>query len=135
VAIGQAIQVRANVRAEFGLTKIIQGASAIISDGDTDTVRQFIGQQSSAELHPSYHIPPAYNTLDGRQDYNGLESDDLTVRVSKLTAMMADKAQDKTITKGFTGCSIVSNTASGLNRSIAFIGPAPLLNIIMPSSA
>jgi len=93
---------------------------------------------SSSETHPTYNIPLSYNTLDGSQNYNGEVDDNLTVRVSKLTSMMADKAQDKTIKLLPSGYQSVSNALNGTAREISF-NPVPAgiprLDVAMPSSA
>jgi hypothetical protein len=132
---GTATLVRLNVRSEFGIVKIVQGETASIGDLDTVNIRSFIGMGSLAETHPTYHVSPPYNTLDGRHNYNSLDNDSLTVRASKLTAMMADRAQDKTVQFNPHGYTIIQNATNGANQDISFPGVTPSLTISMPSSA
>lgn len=51
------------------------------------------------------------NTLNGQQNYFTKEGENVTSRVSKLTSMMADKAQDKTI-ELLSDHTVVNNTGS-----------------------
>ena len=97
----------------------------------------FIGMDNTSQLHPSYHITPGYNTIDGFVNYNSDSTDNITQRISKLTSMMADKAQDKTVTLSPSGYIEVVNTLNGTARDITFTAApsdTPRLDLIMPSS-
>ena len=73
-------------------------------------------------------------TINGEQDYFSNDGDNLTVRVSKLTSMMADKAQDRTIESILRGVQNVSNVASGSDRDITFSPSNGTLTLTTPST-
>lgn len=133
---GTATLAKIQVRVEEGLTKIIQGESVSIGDLDTENLRQYIGMQSTSQTHPVYVVPTGYNALDGKSNFNSLTTDNLTERVSKLTAMMADKAQDKTIKILPQDVDLVDNTTNGANQDITFtsFSATPILNVATPGS-
>lgn len=135
---GTATLARLDVRSERGLTKIVQGETVIIGEGGVGNIQSFIGMTSLSQTSPNYSVPPSYDTLDGFVNYNSLPTDSLTARASKLTAMMADKAQDKTIRLVPSGYRAVSNVANGANREINFIpflSQTPRVDVVMPGSA
>jgi hypothetical protein len=129
---GTATLARLDVRSEEGITKVVQGETIDIGEGDSDNIQRFIGMSSLAETYPIYFTGP-YNTLWNLANYNGNITDNLTLRTSKLTAMMADKAQDKTI-KYLTTASTAVNTANGLSQQITFLPSASTLTILQPGS-
>jgi hypothetical protein len=133
---GTATLAKIQVRVEEGLTKIIQGESVDIGDLDTENLRQYIGMQSTSQTHPVYVVPTDYNALNGKSNFNSLTTDNLTERVSKLTAMMADKAQDKTIKILPQDIDLVDNTTNGTNQDISFtsFSATPILNVATPGS-
>lgn len=136
--VGTATLARMIVRTEGAVAPVIQGQTVDIGGSAADNMRQYIGMQSFSETQPAYSIPESYNTLDGMQNYNGVVNENLTARVSKLTAMMADKAQDKTVKFLGQGFQSTANVTSGSNQIISFnadANPPPILNIIMPGSA
>ena len=94
------------VRTQNGAFTLYQGQSVPI-DG---TFEQLI--PSFADLVPDYALPPGYNTLAGTANFNGNITDTVTVRLSELTGMMADKAQDKTIKYLPTDLLLVTNITS-----------------------
>jgi hypothetical protein len=128
---GTATLARLDVRSEEGITKVVQGETIDIGEGDSDNIQRYTGMSSLAQTHPDYFTGP-YNTLWNLADYNGLTTDNLTLRASKLTAMMADKAQDKTI-KYLTGATSAVNTTSGGAQQLTFL-PASTLTIVLPGS-
>jgi len=134
---GTATAVTVYVRTDIGPTKLDQGENKQIGETESENIMSFIGMDNASQTFPSYHIPPDYNTLDGQQNYNGEVTDNLTQRVSKLTAMMADKTQDKTVVLAPSGYTTVTNVLNGTARDISF-NPAPSetprLDIILPSS-
>jgi hypothetical protein len=138
-SIGTATLARVNVRVEFGRAKIAQGESVGIGESEASNIRQFIGMGSATETHPTYNVPSNYNTLRGKQNYNSGENDSLTVRAARLTSMMADRVQDKTIVIAPEGYTVCVKTTSGANQVLTFGSPppaipgTPLLNIVMPS--
>jgi hypothetical protein len=131
---GTATLPRLDVRSEEGVTKVVQGETIDIGAGDSDNIQRFIGMSSLAETHPTYFIPASYNTLANGVNYNSDPSDNLSARVSKLTAMMADKAQDKTL-KYLCNANTVINTANGGAQEITFTPALSTLTILQPGSA
>ena len=137
VSTGTATLARINIRSDLGLDELLQGQSIGIGSPDSDNIMSYIGMGSVSQTHPTYNIPLTYNTLEGTSNYNGETDDNLTVRVAKLTAMMADKAQDKTIKILPSGYESITNTTSGLNQLITFQAnttPPQKLDIVLPSS-
>ncbi len=129
---------RVNVRSEFGIVELKQGEGAGIGEGDTDNIMSFIGMASIAETNPTYNLPSGYNTLDGTANYNGETTDSLTTRTAKLTGMMADKAQDKTIKLALEDTDRVTNTQNVGAQDVTFTslaGATPTMNVILPNSA
>lgn len=126
------------IRNEGSGFDLIQGQIIDIGGSVADNIRQYTGMASLSSTSPLYAIPLSYNTLDGMQNYNGIAGENLTARISKLTAMMADKAQDKTIKLLPSGYQSVTNTTNGANQEITF-NPSPSgtprLDVILPSSA
>lgn len=135
---GTATLARISVRSDLGLNELVQGSSIGIGSPDSANILSYVGMGSLSQTHPTYNTPLSYNTLHGFADYNGLVDDNLTVRTAKLTAMMADKAQDKTIKLLPSGYNSVTNTTSGLNQLIAFQAsttPPQKLDVVLPGSA
>jgi hypothetical protein len=135
----QATSIEMYVRADLGPTKIEQGESKQIGKVDSQNIMSFIGMENSAMLKPVYATEPQYNTLNGYVNYNSSSADSLTQRASKLTAMMADKTQDKTITYELSGTyAIVSsnNALPGYIDIAAFakLGATPKLTFVQPST-
>lgn len=136
----QATSIEIYVRADLGPTKIEQGESKQIGKVDSQNIMSFIGMENSAMMKPVYATEPEYNTINGFANYNSSSSDSLTQRVSKLTAMMADKAQDKTVTYELSGTyAIVSSNNPSIPGYIdvaafAKLGSTPKLTFIQPST-
>lgn len=130
---GTATLARLDVRSEEGITKVVQGETIDIGEGDSDNIQRFIGMDSLAETSPIYFIPGGYNTLGNGADYNTDPVDNLTRRASKLTAMMADKAQDKTV-KYLTNATNAVNTTNGSAQELTFTPPGSTLTILLPGS-
>lgn len=124
---------RLDVRSEEGITKVVQGETIDIGESDSDNIQRFVGMSSLAETHPDYFIPAPYNTLYNLSNYNSLPTDNLTIRAAKLTAMMADKAQDKTL-KYLTNATSAINTANGLAQQLTFEAAGSILTILQPGS-
>jgi len=108
---------RLNVRTEFGTVKVVQGESANIGDMDSANLLSYIGMDSLAQTTPNYSIPGSYNALNGAQNYNSLATDNLTTRVSKLTAMMADRVQDRGTQ--IVGRTNIVNATNGINQDVS----------------
>jgi hypothetical protein len=134
-SVGLATCVNIFVRAENGPFKLERGETKDIGSPDTQNLMDFIGMDSISQPHPNYNTPLNYNTIRGFVNYNSEDSDNLTSRASKLTAMMADKAQDKTI-KYAENFNSINNLTSGASQNITFIAAGtPTLDVILPSSA
>jgi hypothetical protein len=136
--VGTATLPRMIVRTEGAVAPVIQGQSVDIGGSSADNLRQYIGMQSFAQTAPDYNTPSSYNTLNGMANYNSTVNENITARVAKLTAMMADKAQDKTIQLIGQGYLSSANTGSGPNQLLTFVAdanPPPILNVILPGSA
>lgn len=131
---GTATLSRVNVRAEQGIIKLIQGETADIGELETKNIKSFIGMNSIAETYPLYAIPSGHNMLQGMQNYNSLSTDSLTTRVSRLTAMMADKAQDKVIKAIASDIDFIKNT-SGITQEITFLPAGSTLTFTEPGSS
>ena len=108
---------KVSVRTELGPVNLVQGEEINIGDLDTENIMSFIGMESLAQTKPNYHLPQPYNTLDGEENFNSDENDDLTVRASRLTAMMADRVQER----GFIMASVstIINNKFGINQEIS----------------
>lgn len=135
---GLATSVEVFVRTDSGLVKLERGASRDIGTLDTENLMSFIGIESLVQTSPNYSVPTNYNTIDGYVDYNSSITDSLTSRVSKLTAMMADKAQDKTISYKLTDVQSIQNAGSGAIRDITFIAKtagSPILEYVQSSTS
>lgn len=109
--------VRMNVRTEFGTVKVVQGESTSIGDLDSQNILSYLGMTSLAQMTPEYSIPGSYNALDGFQNFNSSPTDNITVRVSKITAMMADRVQDRSIK--LLGRTNIKSITSGANQNIS----------------
>ncbi len=132
--VGTATCVNIYVRTDVGPTRLDRGVSKGIGAVDTNNIMSFIGMDTTLETYPSYHTPSNYNTLQNQVNFNSDIADNLTQRVSKLTSMMADKAQDKTL-KYAENYNSINNITNGSAQQITFIGVGtPTLGIILPSS-
>lgn len=133
--VGTATLARVNVRAEQGLLKIVQGESVDIGDSSSENMKNFLGMKSGAQNHPDYNITPNYNTLDGMANYNSSPTDNVTERLSKLTAMMADKSQDRMARYlPSPNLTTITNTTNGSAQEITFTAAGSTLTIATPGS-
>lgn len=94
-AVGTATAAKVILKTEFGEIEIVQGETININEPDTANILSFIGMDSLAQTTPVYSVPSGYNALSGFHNYNSSDLDNLTARASKLTAMMADRVQDR----------------------------------------
>ena len=130
---GTATLARIIIRAENGPVSITQG-EAIGSDGVISNIKLFLGMTSDSQLYPEYSTSSSYNTLFGQYNFNGASTDNVTVRLSNLTSMMADRAQDKTI-KYLTEATSAINTQVGSAQELTFVPGGNTLTILQPGSA
>lgn len=122
---------RVNLRTEFGSVKVIQGESIDINVPETQNILSYIGMDSLSQTNPIYDVPEGYNALVGFQDFNSDPDDSLTTRTSKLTAMMADRVQDRGL-KLF-GRLNFRNVGSGGNQIVSVSGDT--LTVEKPGSS
>jgi hypothetical protein len=121
---GNAILARMNVRSESGIDRIVRGEIRNVGGAETDAMIKYVGQQNPTQSIPNYLTPAGSNTLPGYQNFNSSASDNLTARVSRLTAMMADRVQDRSMR--LLGRVTIRNTTSGLNQAITASGTLSL---------
>jgi len=115
----KATSIEMYVRADLGPTKIEQGESKEIGKVDSQNIMSFIGMDNSAMMKPVYATELNYNTLDGFVNYNSSSADSLTERASKLTAMMADRIQDRNLTFELQNVHAIVSNPNGSYQDIA----------------
>jgi hypothetical protein len=122
-----------HVYVRFTETELEQGESQNINDGIPLELLAYVGSPTESDSTPDYaDLAPGAKT--GTENYNGLNGQNLTERLSYVTSMVADKAQDKTLKYAETYNSII-NTTNGTAQELTFIGiGTPTLDIILPSS-
>ena len=96
-----------------------QGEQINVGDNTSLNVLSYMGSPGEAATQPSYSTQ-ATGSKTGTTSYNSTAGENLTVRASKLTSMMADKAQDKTIQTVQRNITNVVNTTNGANQDITF---------------
>ena len=121
--------VRVNVRTEVGTVKVIQGQEIDIGEPETTNILSYLGMPSLAVSKPTYNLPLGYNALNGQENYNSNVNDDITERVSKLTAMMADRVQDRGFS--FRGRVNITSVTNAANQDVSATGN---LTLHKPSS-
>ena len=129
---GTATSVNVYVRTDLGPTKVSQGENKPIGEVESANIMSFIGMDNQSQTFPIYSISPSYNALYGQQNFNTDASDNVTDRLSKLTSMMADKAQDTTISENVLYDQAI-NTTNGAAQDITFTGTGTM-TVTLPSS-
>jgi len=120
------------LKTELGAVEVVQGETIDINEPDTKNLLSFIGMGSLAETNPVYVVPEATNNmLDGYSNYNSVSTDSLTTRVSRLTAMMADRVQDRGLR--ILGRMTFRNEGSGSDQIVTLSGDT--LVVMKPGSA
>jgi hypothetical protein len=132
---GTATLARMDVRSEEGIQKIVQGETIDVGSGTVDNMQQFIGMTAVDQTYPVYTLPGGYNTLNGGANFNSLVTDNLTTRVSKNTAMLMDKAQDKTIKYLTNAVSAFVEDGGGGLQNLSFTPTNSTLTILQPGGA
>jgi hypothetical protein len=122
-----------DVRSEEGITRVVQGQTIDIGVQDSQNIQSYLGMPSLAVTAPTYALPTGYNTFNIGANYNGGASDNITLRVSELTGMMMDKAQDKTL-QFLTEATSATNTPNGSAQQITFLPVSSSLTIVQPGS-
>lgn len=117
----------------FKAGEIQQGETIDISDNTSAAITAYMGSAGESDDDPDY-ATLATGTKSAQANYNTTNSENLTIRASKLTSMMADKAQDKTIQLTSDHDNAV-NTTNGAAQDITFTGGTPSMAVLMPSSA
>lgn len=130
---GLATLARMDVRSEEGIQKIVQGETIDVGSGTIENMQAFIGMTALNQTYPVYTLPGSYGTLHDGANYNSLVTDNLTDRVAKNTAMLMDKAQDKTI-KYLTNAveAYVATDATPSLQNLSFSPPSSTLTILQP---
>lgn len=124
---------KARVYVRFTETELEIGETQEINDNTSLEVLEYIGSPTESADAPSY-ASLATDAKTGTENYNSVNGNNLTVRTSYLTSMMADKAQDKTL-KYAENFNSVMNLTNGTAQDISFIGiGTPTLGVILPSS-
>jgi len=109
------------------------GEERTVGDTTSQDIFTYVGATSEVDNAPSYALTTTGGKT-GQTNYGGSAGESLTSRLSKISSAVADKAQDKTV--GFlTDFDSVSNTTSGPDQNIAFLGGAQELKVAVPSSA
>ncbi len=120
------------IYAKFLGSELEQGETRQISDNTTSELLSYIGSAGEADSDPDY-VTLAVGAKTSQTNYNSVNGESLTVRVSKLTSMMADKAQDKTIHLA-SDHQNATNTTNGAAQELTFTGGTPSMTVLMPSS-
>ena len=128
-AVGAATGAKVILKTELGAIEVIQGESIDINKPDAVNIMQFVGMESLSQNTPNYFLPQNYNALAGFANYNADATDNLTQRAAKLTAMMADRVQDRDTQ--IAGRVTVRNETSGSTQLITFTGN---LQLIIPGT-
>jgi len=125
---------QARVYLRFLNAELEVGEQLQISDQVPAALLAYIGSANDSDSDPLYNVL-ATDALTGTENYNTTNGENLTIRSSKLTSMVANKAQDKTITFG-PDYNVVTKTTSGANQEITFTKASGTanLNIFIPSS-
>jgi hypothetical protein len=131
---GTATRANIIVRTEYAVGRLIQGESIAVDGGLTNNIKLFLGMGSDSQTYPAYHTSPTYNALDGQHSFNADPTDNVTERLSKLSAMMADKAQDKVIKYLNNGATSVTNTTNGAAQELTFLPSGSTLVLMQPGS-
>lgn len=129
-AVGTATCAKVIMKTELGAVEVVQGESIDINQPDSANIMQYIGMGSLAQTTPNYFLPQNYNALAGFANYNASPADDLTVRAAKLTAMMADRVQDRD--SKITGRVTFRSETSGGNQVITYAGDS--LYLMLPGT-
>jgi hypothetical protein len=132
---GTATAANIYVKTEVGPSRLDMGATQSVGTVSSTNVMSFIGMDNNVELHPLYNTPSNYGTLNSQENYYSNFADNLSTRVSQLTSMMADKAQDKTV-KYVYEFNLITNVTSGAAQLLTFSASTgtPTVKFIMPGS-
>jgi uncharacterized delta-60 repeat protein len=117
----------------LGGQELQQGEWQQVSDNTSESVLQYIGSPSESDIDPNYAVL-ADNAKSGTTNYNASNGENLTARISKITSMVADKAQDKTI-KLVSDHTYAYNSTNGALQEVSFSGGSGTATVVMPSSA
>jgi hypothetical protein len=118
---------------ELRNSSILPGELINVGDSTIQNIVEYTGMPGEGSTFPEY-ITTATGALATQTNYNSVAGEDLTKRLSRITSMMADKAQDKTIQIDRENITNIVNTTNGSNQDITFTGGGALLRIAMPGS-
>jgi hypothetical protein len=131
-AVGTATCAKVILKTELGAVEVVQGESIDINKPDAVNIMQYIGMDSLAQTTPNYFLPQSYNALAGFANYNADATDDLTARAAKLTAMMADRVQDRD--SQLLGRVTIRNESDTIVSSDQVITWSGSLSILLPGT-
>jgi len=121
----------ARVYARFIGSEIEQGEVRLISDNAEHAHFTYTGSKGEFDTKPAYNVTATGAVLRS-SNYNSTVNENLTQRLSKVTSMMADRAQDKTVTMRSDFNEVV-NTTNATNQDVTFLGGSGQLVITLPS--
>lgn len=126
---------QARVYLRFLNAELEVGEQIQISDQVPAAVLAYMGSANDSDADPEYSTL-ATGVKAGTTNYNSVDGENLTIRASKLTSMMADKAQDKTIRILSDHTSVINTTNGGnpLLQDLTFSGGSGVATVAMPSS-
>lgn len=119
-----------SIALRFG--NIIPGQTISASSSTISDIISYIGSPGAGAAFPEY-ITTATGALASQTNYNSVDGEDLTDRISRLTSMIADKAQDKGV-KVLANYAKVVNTTSGANQLLTFTGGTQSASVTVPGS-
>lgn len=117
----------------LGNGELEKGEEREISDNTSADVLTYIGSTSESDQDPAY-ATLATGAKTGTENYNSVQGENLTVRLSKLTSMMSDKAQDRNI-RILSDHERVKNVIDTTFQRVTFVGGSASADVIVPGSA
>ena len=127
---------QARIYLRFLNAELEVGEQLQISDQVPAALLAYIGSANDSDADPAYGTL-APGVIADSSNYNSVDGENLTLRASKLTSMMADKAQDKTIqlVSNHTLVANTENTTDATLQDITFSGGSGTATVVLPSSA
>lgn len=109
-----------------------EGEQIQVSDETAINLLDYIGSPSEASTAPGYSTD-ATGAKTGQYNYNAVIGENLTTRISRLTSMMFDKAQDKQIRLVRESITTITNVTSGASQDLTFAGAGPKMRVVTPN--
>lgn len=111
---------------------VLPGEVVNVGDETIQNILEYVGMADESVTFPQYTVS-ATGAKNNETNYNSTAGENLTTRLSKITSMVADKAQDKEIGFLASGFTKIVNTISGANQLITFTGGGSIV-VAMPGS-